>query len=63
MLSIHEQYIVNEKGKKTAAILPYREWKKVVAILEEYEDIRAYDKVKSKPSNPVPFKKAVKKLK
>jgi hypothetical protein len=63
MLRLHEKYIIDETGKKTAAILPYAEWKKVAAILEEYEDICAYDKAKSRRSNPVPFKKAVKKLK
>jgi hypothetical protein len=55
MLNLHEQIIVDEKGHKMAAILPYSEWKKVVAILEEYEDICAYDKAKSRPSDPVPF--------
>ncbi len=63
MLILHEKYIIDEKGKKTATILPYAQWEKVLAILEEYEDIRAYDKVKSKPSHPVPFKEAIKKLK
>lgn len=63
MLRLHEKFIVDEKGKKTAAILPYSEWMKVAAILEEYEDIRAYDKAKSRRSHPISFKKAVKKLK
>jgi hypothetical protein len=62
MLILHEKFIVDEKGKKTAAVLTYAEWKKVTAILEEYEDICAYDKAKSRTSNPVSFKKAIKKL-
>lgn len=63
MLALHEKYIVDEKGKKTAAILSYAEWKKVLAVLEEYEDIQAYDRAKARSSHPVSFKKAVKKLK
>lgn len=63
MLNLHEKFIIDEKGRKTAAILPYTEWKKITAILEEYADIRAYDKAKSRLSNPVPFKKVIKKLK
>ena len=55
MLILHEKFIVDEKGKKTAAVLPYAEWKKVAAILEEYEDICAYDKAKSRASRPFPF--------
>jgi len=63
MLSLHEKYIIDDKGKKTAAILPYLEWKKVLTILEEYDDICAYDKVKSKPSSAVSLKKALKSIK
>ncbi|MDR3490497.1 MAG: hypothetical protein P4M12_00475 [Gammaproteobacteria bacterium] len=63
MLNLHEKFIVDEKGKRTAAVLPYAEWKKVAAILEEYEDICAYDKAKSLSSKPVSFTTAVKKLK
>ncbi len=63
MLTLHEKFIVDEKGKKTATVLPYAEWKKVEEILEEYEEICAYDKAKSRPSHPISFKKAVQKLK
>lgn len=59
MLALHEKYIVDEKGKKTATILSYTEWKKILVILEEYEDIRAYDRAKVQRSRPVSFKKAV----
>lgn len=63
MLSLHEKYIIDENGKKTAIVLSYTEWQKVLNILEEYEDILAYDKAKSRHSNPVNFKDAVKQLK
>jgi len=63
MHPLHEKYIVNEKGKKMAVVLPFLEWQKVLSILEEYEDICAYDRAKAKPSNAVPFKKALKKIK
>lgn len=63
MFALHEQYIVDEKGKKQAIVLPYQEWEKIIDILEEYEDIRAYDKAKSKTSNAIPFQDALKQLK
>ena len=63
MLTLHEKFIVDERGKKTATVLPYAEWKKVASILEEYEDICAYDKAKLRTSHPIPFKKVLKKLK
>jgi len=63
MLAIHEKFIVDERGKKTATVLPYPEWKKILAILEEYEDIQAYDKAKARSPRMMPFKKSIKKLK
>jgi hypothetical protein len=63
MLTLHEKFIIDDKGRKTATVVPYAEWKKVTAILEEYEDICAFDKAKSRPSHPISFEKAVKKLK
>lgn len=63
MITLHEKFIVDKKGRKTATVLPYTEWKKVAAILEEYEDICAYDKAKSHPSHTIAFKKVAKKLK
>lgn len=58
MLALHEKFIVNEKGKKTDIVLPYAEWEKVLDVLEEYEEIRAYDRAKAKPSHAVPFNRA-----
>lgn len=63
MLALHEQYLVNEKGQKKAIVLPYSEWKKIQDILEEYDDICAYDKAKARKSDPVNFNKILAKLK
>ena len=64
MQALHEKYIVDDKGKKTAAILPYSAWKKILCILEEYDDICAYDQAKARRSSrPIPLKDALKKLK
>jgi len=63
MLTLHEKFIVDENGKRAAAVLPYHEWQKIVILLEEYADICAYDKAKSRPSHPVPFKEAIKQIK
>jgi PHD/YefM family antitoxin component YafN of YafNO toxin-antitoxin module len=35
-----EQYIVDEKGNPTAVILPIKDYKKMLSILEEVEDHR-----------------------
>jgi PHD/YefM family antitoxin component YafN of YafNO toxin-antitoxin module len=36
--SANEQYIVDEKGNPTAVILPIKDYKKMLSILEEVED-------------------------
>ena len=62
MLKIQEDYLIDEKGKKKAVVVSYSAWKKIKDQLEELADIRAYDKAKAMPSNPVPFDEAVKKI-
>jgi PHD/YefM family antitoxin component YafN of YafNO toxin-antitoxin module len=38
--SVNEQYIVDEKGNPTAVILPIKDYKKMLSVLEEVEDRR-----------------------
>ena len=45
---LKEQYIEDDKGKKVAIILPIAEYEKMLEKLEELEDIRLYDEVKTK---------------
>lgn len=40
------QFITDDHGKKLAVIFPIKEYNKVVADLEELEDIRLYDAAK-----------------
>jgi hypothetical protein len=59
MLKIHEEYVVDLDGNKKAVVVPMSEWQKILDALEELDDIKAYDEAKSKPSNPIPFEKAI----
>jgi PHD/YefM family antitoxin component YafN of YafNO toxin-antitoxin module len=52
-----EQYIVDEKGNPTAVILPIKEYKKMLSMLEEVEDQRESKILSQSPE----FKKLVKK--
>jgi hypothetical protein len=54
--SVNEQYIVDEKGNRTAVILPIKDYKKMLSILEEIED-RRESKILSQSTE---FKKFVK---
>jgi PHD/YefM family antitoxin component YafN of YafNO toxin-antitoxin module len=62
MITIHEDYIVDEDGKKKAVVVPVAEWEQVLDALEELEAIRAYDEAKSHPSEPIPFEQAVREI-
>lgn len=62
MIVFHEEYLVDEKGKKKSVVIPVSEWEQVLEALEELEDIRAYDEAKSQPSEPIPFEQAVQEI-
>jgi len=55
--SVSEQYIVDEKGNPTAVILPIKEYRKMLSIMDEVEDHRE-SRILSQSSE---FKKLVKK--
>jgi hypothetical protein len=55
--TVNEQYIVDEKGNPTAVILPIKDYKKILSILEEVEDHKETRIL----SQSAEFKKLVKK--
>ncbi|MBI4962716.1 MAG: hypothetical protein HY913_05505 [Desulfomonile tiedjei] len=58
-MELNEEYLVDEQGNRKAVVVPISEWQQVLELLEDLDDIRAYDEAKNQPSNPVPFEKAV----
>ena len=56
------QYITNSTGKKTGVILSMRDYEKIMEDLEELEDIKAYDRAKTRKSEPIPFEQAIKEI-
>jgi PHD/YefM family antitoxin component YafN of YafNO toxin-antitoxin module len=55
MLTIHPQYITDNKGKKVSVVLAMKDFKAIMEELEELEDIKLYDKAKKskEPSTPI----------
>ena len=45
---ITPQFITNDKGEKVSVILPIKQYLKLLDAIEENEDIRLYDEVKSR---------------
>jgi len=59
MISLHENYVVDDQGQKKAVLVSLEEWKQILGALEELDDLRAYDKSKSLPSDVIAFEQAV----
>ncbi|MDO9212547.1 MAG: hypothetical protein Q7U23_01785 [Methylococcales bacterium] len=62
MIELHPNFIIDEKAHKKSVVLPYTEWQNILAILEEFDDIRAYDNAKAQDGEFLPFAQAVKEL-
>ena len=62
-MSITEQIVTDKKGKAIAVQVPVGQYKKLLELAEEMEDIKAYDKAMKRKHDFIPFDKAVKELK
>jgi len=62
-MSITEQIVINNKGKVVAVQIPMNQYKKLLELAEEMEDIKAYDRAKKRKQEFIPFSQAVKELK
>lgn len=59
MLTVHPQYITDNKGKKISAVLPMKEFKMLLDEIEELEDIRLYDESKKDNEPAIAKNKAI----
>ncbi len=62
MFAVHPEIVIDHKRKPRAVLLPYSEWNRVLADMEELDDIRAYDRAKARGDEAIPFERAVKEL-
>jgi hypothetical protein len=49
------QYLVDEKGQRTAVVLPIEEYEELVEALEQLDDVRHLEKAKAVAGQPVPW--------
>jgi len=62
MITVHQEYLVDEAGNRKAVMLPLAAWQQIKEELAELNDIRAYDEAKAQPSQPVPFDAAMREI-
>lgn len=63
MLDIHPKYIIDENLVKREVILNIDEWNNLLNMLDELEDIQAYDEAKNIKDEIIPFEQALKEIK
>jgi hypothetical protein len=49
------QYVVDDKGKRTAVLVPIDVFEELVELAEQREDIRYLEEAKKEPGEPVPW--------
>ena len=55
--------MTDAKGKRIAVLLPIKDYNQMLSELEELEDIRLYDEVKSRKEKSIPFEQYLKQRK
>ena len=55
MTTFTPQYITDSSGKKISAVIPIKDFEKIMEDLEELEDIKLYDEaiIANEPSIPI----------
>lgn len=62
-LTINPQFVKDEEGRDPGVFLTKSEFDKLLEKLEDYEDIKAYDKAKSRPDEEfIPYRQAVEEI-
>lgn len=57
-----EQFVVDERGNRTAVLVDVERYFELLEAQEELESIRAYDEAKSAGDEALPFSQAVKEI-
>ncbi len=62
MTSFNGNYVIDEKGERVGVLLDIKEYRKILAELEELESIRAYDAAKASGEKGVPLDEAIQEI-
>jgi len=54
-----ERFLVDERGNCVAVVVEVEEHDRMIAELEELEDLRGFDAAKAADEKPIPFEKAL----
>ncbi len=63
MLKVHEKYVVDERGRKTAVMLDVREYRRLMERLEDLEDALELDEARRTTTGSRPYEEVRSELK
>ena len=55
MLKAREKYLIDERGRKTAVVLPVREYRRLMERLEDLEDALELDEARRTSTGSKPY--------
>lgn len=59
MGKIHERFVTDSAGRRTAVLLDMEEYEKLLQELEELESLKAYDAAKASADEAIPLDQAL----
>ena len=59
MVKLNENYVVDKKGHRIGVFINMKTYEKIIELLEELDDIRAYDEAKKADNEALLFDDAV----
>jgi phosphorylcholine metabolism protein LicD len=59
MLTLHHTFVKDSKGKDIGVFLPMSDYQKILELIEDYEDVVAFDKAIKHKNEVVPFRDAL----
>lgn len=62
MKAIKPQYIEDKEGNKVAVLLPMEDYQKLLEMLEDIEDVQAYDLAKNSGDEVIPFDQSIREI-
>lgn len=62
MSSVKDQFVVDDRGNRTAVLIEMERYVALLSALEELESIRAFDEAKASQEESIPFIQAVQEI-
>ena len=59
MVWLNEQYLVHAEGNRIKVVLDMADYQRLLAALEDLDDLRAYDEAKASADEAIPLEQAI----